>query len=160
MFYYQGTAYVTDMSIVRSTHFGNILSHVMLIRYVINKIGIRFIQDLINMRTCLYCNIQISRQNTCTIRTTQEHHYDRWRCVKHREVRNLFTVHGTRFDLGSYSNFALKMALSWNSTGEIGRIGRHRAETRRHFNIRFFGPIPPDASDFPGGIPALDADRA
>ena len=48
-----------------------------------------------------------------------------------------------------------RYSLSWNSTGEIGRIGRHRAETRRHFNIRFFGPIPPDASDFPGGIPAL-----
>ena len=42
-----------------------------------------------------------------------------------------------------------------NSTGEIGRIGRHRAETHRYFNIRFFGPMPPDASDFPGGIPAL-----
>ena len=39
---------------------------------------------------------------------------------------------------------------------EIGRIGRHRAETHRHFNIRFFGPMPPDASDFPGGIPAID----
>ena len=45
--------------------------------------------------------------------------------------------------------------LSWNSTGEIGRIGRHRAETHRYFNIRVFGPMPPDASDFPGGIPAL-----
>ena len=45
--------------------------------------------------------------------------------------------------------------LSWNSTGEIGRIGWHRAETHRHFNIRFFGPMPPDASDFPGGIPVL-----
>ena len=63
---------------------------------------------------------------------------------------------------------------SWNSTGKIGRIGRHlaetpdvevklefhredlthRAETHRHFNIRVFGPMPPDASDFPGGIPA------
>ena len=35
-----------------------------------------------------------------------------------------------------------------NSTGEIGRIGRHRAETHRHFNIRVFGQMPPDASDF------------
>ena len=40
---------------------------------------------------------------------------------------------------------------SWNSTGEIGR---HRAETHRYFNIRFFGQMSPDASDFPGGIPA------
>ena len=38
------------------------------------------------------------------------------------------------------------------STGKIGRIGRHRAETSRHFNIRFFGPMPPDASDFPGDL--------
>ena len=30
------------------------------------------------------------------------------------------------------------------------------AETHRHFNIRFFGQMPPDASNFPGGIPALD----
>ena len=45
--------------------------------------------------------------------------------------------------------------LSWNSTGEIGRIGGHRDETHRYFNIRFFGQMPPDASDFPGGIPAL-----
>ena len=48
----------------------------------------------------------------------------------------------------------LHMIYSWNSTGKIGRIGRHRAETHRHFNIRFFGPMPPDAFDFPGGIPA------
>ena len=48
--------------------------------------------------------------------------------------------------------------LSWNSTGKIGRIGRHRAETHRHFNISFFGQMPPDASDFLGGIPALDID--
>ena len=46
---------------------------------------------------------------------------------------------------------------SWNSTGKIGRIGRHRAETHRHFNIRLFGQMPPDTSDFPGGIPALRA---
>ena len=26
---------------------------------------------------------------------------------------------------------------------------RHRAETHRHFNIRVFGPMPPDASDLP-----------
>ena len=47
-----------------------------------------------------------------------------------------------------------KSVISWNSTGEIGRFRRHRAETHRHFNIRFFGQMPPDASDFPGGIPA------
>ena len=44
--------------------------------------------------------------------------------------------------------------LSWNSTGEIRRIGRHRAETHPYW---FFGQMPPDASDFPGGIPALHA---
>ena len=49
--------------------------------------------------------------------------------------------------------------LSWNSTEEIGRIGRHRAETHRYFNIRFFGQMPPDASDFPGGIPAIEVVR-
>ena len=49
------------------------------------------------------------------------------------------------------------IGLGWNSTGKIGRIGRHRAETHHHFNIRFFGPMSPDASDFPGGIPALDS---
>ena len=52
-------------------------------------------------------------------------------------------------------NESQRYVISWYSTGEIGRIGRHRAETRRYFNIRFFGPIPPDASDFPGGIPAI-----
>ena len=45
--------------------------------------------------------------------------------------------------------------VSWNSTGEIGRIGRHRPETHRYFNIRFFGQMSPDAPDFPGGIPAV-----
>ena len=45
--------------------------------------------------------------------------------------------------------------LRWNSTGKIGRIWRHRAETHRYFNVRFFGQMPPDASDFHGGIPAL-----
>ena len=43
---------------------------------------------------------------------------------------------------------------SWNSTGKIGRIGRHLAETHRHEGHRGFGQMPPDASDFPGGIPA------
>ena len=45
------------------------------------------------------------------------------------------------------------------------KLGFHRknrthrvasAETHRYFNIRFFGQMPPDASDFPGGIPALE----
>ena len=40
----------------------------------------------------------------------------------------------------------------WDSTGKIGGIGRHLAETHRYFNIRFFGQMPPDGSDFPGGI--------
>ena len=59
---------------------------------------------------------------------------------------------------GYYSEQILSVnpTLSWNSTGEIGRIGRHQAETHRYFNIRFFGQMPADASDFPGGIPALD----
>ena len=57
---------------------------------------------------------------------------------------------------GFYSdNLSDRWTLSWNSTGEIGRIGRHRAETHRYCNIRGFGQMPPDASDFPGGIPAL-----
>ena len=50
--------------------------------------------------------------------------------------------------------------LSWNFTGEIRHIGRHRAETHRYFNIRFFGQMPPDASDSPGGIPALKCYRS
>ena len=45
--------------------------------------------------------------------------------------------------------------LSWNSTGKIGRIGRHLAETPDVKVTMCFGPMPPDASDFPGGIPAL-----
>ena len=52
------------------------------------------------------------------------------------------------------------MALSWNSTGKIGRIGRHLAEKPDVKVTMCFGPMPPDASDFPGGIPALDADWA
>ena len=35
------------------------------------------------------------------------------------------------------------------ASGGIGPRPMHR-----HFNIRGFGPMPPDASDFPGGIPA------
>ena len=68
-----------------------------------------------------------------------------------------------QYYLKLWSNFQIIMNVnrkklirfSWNSTGEIGRIGRYRAETHRYFYIRFFGPMPPDASDFPGGIPAL-----
>ena len=48
------------------------------------------------------------------------------------------------------------MSLSWNSTGKIGRIGRHLAETHRHYRQNAYGQMPPDASDFPGGILALD----
>ena len=34
----------------------------------------------------------------------------------------------------------------------------HRGDlTHRYFNIRFFGQMPPDASDFPGGIPGINA---
>ena len=46
-------------------------------------------------------------------------------------------------------------ALSWNSTRKIGRIGRHRAEKPNVEVTMCLGPMPPDASDFPGGIPAL-----
>ena len=46
--------------------------------------------------------------------------------------------------------------LSWNSTGKIGRIGRHLAEKPDVEVTMCFGPMPPDASDFLGGIPALD----
>ena len=34
----------------------------------------------------------------------------------------------------------VQLSLSWNSTG---KIGRHRTETHRPFNIRFFGPMRP-----------------
>ena len=44
---------------------------------------------------------------------------------------------------------------SWNSTGKIGRIGRHLAEKPDVKVTMYFGPMPPDASDFPGGIPAI-----
>ena len=47
------------------------------------------------------------------------------------------------------------LAVSWNSTGEIGRIGRHRAEKPDVEVTVGLGPMPPDASDFPGGIPAV-----
>ena len=39
------------------------------------------------------------------------------------------------------------------STGEIGRIGRHRAE-QSDVVAMCFGHMPSDTSDFPGGIPA------
>ena len=40
------------------------------------------------------------------------------------------------------------------STGKFGRIGRHLAEKPDVRVTMYFGPMPPDASDFPGGIPA------
>ena len=46
--------------------------------------------------------------------------------------------------------------LSWNSNGEIGRIGRHLAEKPDVEVTMCLGPMPPDVADFPGGIPALD----
>ena len=49
------------------------------------------------------------------------------------------------------------VTLSWNSTREIGRIRRHRAEKPDVEVMMCLGPMPPDASDFPGGIPALGA---
>ena len=42
-----------------------------------------------------------------------------------------------------------------NSTGKIGRIGWHLAEKSDVKVMMCFGPMPPDASDFPGGIPAI-----
>ena len=47
------------------------------------------------------------------------------------------------------------MVLSWNSTGKIGRIGRHLAEKPDVEVTMCLGPMPSDASDFPGGIPAI-----
>ena len=44
---------------------------------------------------------------------------------------------------------------SWNSTGKIGRIGRHLADKPDVKVTMCFGPMPPDASDFPRGIPAF-----
>ena len=45
----------------------------------------------------------------------------------------------------------MRASSSWN----IGRIGRHRAEKPNVEVTMCLGPMPPDASDFPGGIPAL-----
>ena len=45
--------------------------------------------------------------------------------------------------------------ISWNSTGKIGHIGRHLAEKPDVKVTMCFGPMPPDASDFPSGIPAI-----
>ena len=42
---------------------------------------------------------------------------------------------------------------------EIGRIGRHLAEKPNVEVTMCLGPMPPDASDFPGGIPALGGDH-
>ena len=39
---------------------------------------------------------------------------------------------------------------------KIGRIGRHLADKSDVKVTMCFGPMPPDASDFPGGIPAFD----
>ena len=47
------------------------------------------------------------------------------------------------------------LPLSWNSTWKVGRIGRQLAEQPDVKVTMCFGPMPPDASDFPGGIPAL-----
>ena len=48
---------------------------------------------------------------------------------------------------------ALLGYISWNSTGRIGRIGRHRAG-KPDVEVTMCD-MPPDASDFPGGIPAI-----
>ena len=53
-----------------------------------------------------------------------------------------------------FSRFPSSLPYSGNSTGNIGRIGRHRAENPDVKVTMSFGPMPPDASDFPGGIPA------
>ena len=42
-----------------------------------------------------------------------------------------------------------RAGISWNSTGEIGRIGWHRAETHRYFNIRFSARCRPMRPIFP-----------
>ena len=53
-----------------------------------------------------------------------------------------------------YSYLKKKYLKSWNSTGRIGRIGRHLAEKSDVEMTMCLSPMPPDASDFPGGIPA------
>ena len=57
---------------------------------------------------------------------------------------------------GTCVKFSLLMnnRPNWNSTGKIGRIGRHLAEKPDVEVTMCLGPMPPDASDFPGGIPA------
>ena len=43
----------------------------------------------------------------------------------------------------------ISLSKSLNSTGEIGRIGRQRAERHRYFNIKFFGQMPPMRPIYP-----------
>ena len=49
------------------------------------------------------------------------------------------------------------LTKSWNSTGKIGRIGRKKPNVEVTVGL---GPMPPDASNFPGGIPAKGVPRA
>ena len=64
-------------------------------------------------------------------------------------------LRGSGEKLMESSATAARPTISWNSTRKIGRIGRHRAEKPNVEVTVGLGPMPPDASDFPGGIPAL-----
>ena len=54
----------------------------------------------------------------------------------------------------AFWKYSFNAGLSWNSTGKIGRIGRQRAEKPNVEVTGGLGPMPPDASDLPVGIPA------
>ena len=57
--------------------------------------------------------------------------------------------------LEKLKEYRVDPTLSWNSTGKIGHIGWYRAEKPNVEVTVGVGPMPPDASDFPGGIPAI-----
>ena len=65
-------------------------------------------------------------------------------------------IHHYRVLILIIASFLFFPVISWNSTWEIGRIGRHRAEKPDVEVMVGLGPMPPDASDFPGGIPAVE----
>ena len=48
---------------------------------------------------------------------------------------------------GSYVGLATQYIYSWDSTGKIGRIGRHLAEKPDVEVTMCLGPMQPDASD-------------
>ena len=73
----------------------------------------------------------------------------------------VFVYHLYVLKFSSLTAVAQGLALFFYLKLEFHRGNRtHRAETRRYFNVRFFGPMPPDVSDLPGGVPALQCTGA